>query len=320
MFVPLAHGASVAIAAEDARRDPLRLFQAVRAYGVTILDLVPSHWRSCLDALRMLDPRERRSLLENRVRLALSASEPLPAAIPEEWAFALEQSAPFWNMFGHTETCGIVTAGPTAPSEGRAVTVGSPIAGVRVHVLDRAMRPLPLGWAGDIWVGGPTVAAGYWHEPELSASRFVDTPQGTLYDTGDRGRYLPDGRLEFLGRRGLQLKIPNGKLDRVALANSGITSVGRASQPLLGPIPPATPTEAAVADIWRHVLELDDVGADTDFFQSGGHSLAAARVFSRLRAALRVELPWHSIYEAPSLRQFAAAVDSALAVAETGTL
>ena len=380
MFVPLAHGACVAIAAEEARRDPVLLFRTVRERGVTILDLVPSHWRACLEALR--------PPLETRLRLALSASEPLPALIPAAWTGLLRQSAPFWNMFGHTETCGIVAAGPAAPAEGPSVPLGRPVPGVSIYLLDEELRPVPAGAEGDIWIGGPTVASGYWRDPALTAAKFVATSYGRLYHTGDRGRSLPGGRLEFLGRRDLQVKIrgsrveltevelaldchpgvreaaaaasgdglsawfvprpgaavsaaalhaflrarlpdymvparftaverlprtPNGKLDRAAIAQLGVGAEPAA-------MVPATPTETAVAGIWRDVLQLEGVGADTDFFQSGGHSLAAARVFARLRSSLRVELPWTSIYDAPRLRQFSAVVDAALAAAETGTL
>src|SRR4029079_834389 len=77
LFLPLCQGAIVAIATSDQRKDPIALFRMIRLRGVTAMDAVPSFWRSCTTVLRALPETERRDLLDNRLRLMLSASEPL---------------------------------------------------------------------------------------------------------------------------------------------------------------------------------------------------------------------------------------------------
>ncbi len=90
------------------------------------------------------------------------------------------------------------------------VPIGTPVANTQMHVLDDEMRPLPIGTAGELYIGGVQVGRGYLGRPELTAERFVADPfrpGGTLYRTGDLARYLPDGNIEFLGRSDFQVKI-----------------------------------------------------------------------------------------------------------------
>ena len=114
------------------------------------------------------------------------------------------------NVYGPTEITIYCTAEEIAPGAER-VTVGRPAAGARVHVLDGAMRPAGIGIPGEIWVGGPGVARGYASHPAMTAERFLPDPHGPpgsrMYRTLDRGRWLADGALEFLGRRDGQVKV-----------------------------------------------------------------------------------------------------------------
>ena len=97
-------------------------------------------------------------------------------------------------------------------------SIGRPIANVQVHLLDEEKRMVPPGIAGDIWIGGVAVARGYWRQPELTDERFIPDPftrqsGGRLYRTGDRGRWQPDGTLEFLGRTDHQVKIRGHRIE-----------------------------------------------------------------------------------------------------------
>jgi amino acid adenylation domain-containing protein len=122
------------------------------------------------------------------------------------------------NTYGPTETTIIVTAQVVDP-EGEAPLncIGRPIAGARLLVLDGAGRRCPVGVPGEIHIGGAGVGAGYWRRPELTEERFVaagpDGEPGPLYRTGDQGRWLADGTLEFLGRRDRQLKISGYRVE-----------------------------------------------------------------------------------------------------------
>jgi amino acid adenylation domain-containing protein len=125
------------------------------------------------------------------------------------------------NCYGPTEATVIATvwvAPPALPAGLGAVPIGSPIANTSVHVLDERLQPVPLGVAGELYVGGPSIARGYWKRPELTRERFVSDPgaPGALYRTGDRVRWRAlggEGVLEFLGRRDDQVKIRGHRIE-----------------------------------------------------------------------------------------------------------
>jgi amino acid adenylation domain-containing protein len=219
--VALGCGASVIIASPEQIHDPQSLFQLMRRDGATVLDIVPSYWRACDDALLRLDSTALETLLDNDLRLLLSASEPLPFDLPARWAGRLCPGAHMINMFGQTETTGIVTTYDIPDAQGETasiVPIGRPLADTQVYLLDASHQPVPIGVAGQIYVGGPGVGAGYLNQPELSAKRFMpnpftSTPGATLYRTGDLARYRVDGTIEFLGREDGQIKLRGFRIE-----------------------------------------------------------------------------------------------------------
>ncbi|MBP7148250.1 MAG: amino acid adenylation domain-containing protein [Acidobacteria bacterium] len=220
LAVPLAAGATVVVATADEVRDPVALLRLARERRVSVLDVVPSHWRSLLDALQALEPAARAALLDNDLRLVLSASEPLPWDVPRAWARLAGRRARLVNMFGHTETTGIVTLypipEPAAGDRSPVVPLGRPIANTRVYVLDDALRQVPIGAAGEVHVGGAGVGRGYLHRPDLTAERFIPDPfvaGSRLYRTGDLARFRGDGTLEFLGRADDQVKVRGSRIE-----------------------------------------------------------------------------------------------------------
>ncbi len=213
LLLPLSQGASVVIASPEERKDPLALFQMIRECGVTVMDAVPSFWRSCTTILQELDSSSRHELLENKLRLMLSASEPLMSDIPRTWRVEFHHPAKHVHMFGQTETAGIVCINrelADADDETKPIAIGSPIANTEILILDEAMNRCSWGTAGELYIGGAGVGRGYLNQPELTAEKFIRSPfdqSARLYRSGDWARLREDGQLEFAGRRDQQIKL-----------------------------------------------------------------------------------------------------------------
>ncbi|MBD2040985.1 amino acid adenylation domain-containing protein, partial [Microcoleus sp. FACHB-672] len=127
------------------------------------------------------------------------------------------------NGYGPTEnsTYSSCYTVPDVDQIGNSVSIGRPIANSPTYILDRHLNPVPIGVWGELYVGGPGLARGYWNRPELTAERFIPNPffkkEGDyvdrLYKTGDLVRYLPDGNIEFLGRIDNQVKIRGFRIE-----------------------------------------------------------------------------------------------------------
>jgi amino acid adenylation domain-containing protein len=218
--VPLSCGAAVSMASAEDIRDPQMLFEQVRQRGVSVLDFVPSFSAGCLQILMSLEPSVRARLLDNHVRLMLSASEPLPAALVDGWRRLCKPVTKFVNMFGQTETTGIVMAYPIPTGEDKAaiVPIGRPVANAQAYVLDASQRPVPVGVLGELYVGGGGIGRGYINRPEQTARSFVPNPFSQhagkrLYRTGDVARYRSDGVFEIVGRVDEQIKIRGFRIE-----------------------------------------------------------------------------------------------------------
>ncbi|NMG21590.1 non-ribosomal peptide synthetase [Brasilonema bromeliae] len=221
LMVPLAAGATVKIATSEQRTDPKALFAAIQQHDVTVIDIVPSYWRNCIHTLATLEPRTRQALLDNKLRLIVSASEPLMSDIPTQWTFGFKHQARLINMFGQTETCGIVATYPIPAQQHERVKIvplGRPIPNTQIYLLDSHMQPVPIGIAGELHIGGLGLARGYLNRPELTEEKFIpdlfSQKEGArLYKTGDLARYLPDGSIEFIGRSDYQVKIRGFRIE-----------------------------------------------------------------------------------------------------------
>jgi amino acid adenylation domain-containing protein len=215
LMLPLSQGATVVIAGSEERKDPLALLALAKQRGVTVMDAVPSFWRNCTTILLGLSGAERSRVLDNRLRLMLSASEPMPSDIPETWTKQFGHSGRHVHMFGQTETAGIVCLHRVAenPNDGvQIVPIGNPIANTEIYILDEQQRPCAVGVAGEIYIGGAGVGRGYLNRPELTAEKFIPHPfseqkNARLYRTGDWARLTENAQIVFAGRRDQQVKL-----------------------------------------------------------------------------------------------------------------
>ena len=148
---------------------------------------------------------------------------------PSRVASVLARTKPrhLLHVYGPTETTTFAAAYEivAVPEGARTIPIGRPIANTRIYILDEHGEPVPMGVAGELYIGGAGVARGYLNRPELTEQRFVPSPfvaGDRLYKTGDLGRYLPDGSIEFLGRNDSQVKLRGFRVElgeiEVALA------------------------------------------------------------------------------------------------------
>jgi acyl-coenzyme A synthetase/AMP-(fatty) acid ligase/aryl carrier-like protein len=124
---------------------------------------------------------------------------------------------PLINNYGPTETTVVATSG-RLESSAAILSIGRPISNTRVYILDAHGEPVPVGVAGELYIGGAGVARGYLNRPELTAERFLkdpftDEPGARMYRTGDLGRWLSDGNIEYLGRNDFQVKIRGFRIE-----------------------------------------------------------------------------------------------------------
>jgi amino acid adenylation domain-containing protein len=209
-LAPLVSGGSVVLAPPDVQHDPRAMVEAVADRDVTVLQLVPSVFKLVVE-----EPGLERC---RSLRLVFCAGEPLPVALCERLFERLPQ-AELHNTYGPTECSIDVTAYRCRPGmHGPIVSIGRPIANTRVYVLDRALRPVPVGVTGELYAGGAGLGRGYLNRPALTAERFVPDPfdgrpGARLYRTGDLARYQADGNLEFVGRIDHQVKIRGFRIE-----------------------------------------------------------------------------------------------------------
>ncbi|WLI15283.1 MULTISPECIES: non-ribosomal peptide synthase/polyketide synthase [Pseudomonas] len=203
-------GATVHILPDDVAHDPQRLLQVLASERLSVLEIVPSLMRTLL-ALCPCD------LQLPDLRWVLPTGEALPPTVARDW-FARFPDIDLMNAYGPAECADDVAFQPISEAPHANVShmpIGQPTANNRLYVLDESLRPVPVGVAGEICVGGVGVGRGYLHDPQRTADAFIDHPQfeGRLYRTGDLGRWRADGVIEYLGRRDQQVKLRGHRIE-----------------------------------------------------------------------------------------------------------
>ena len=221
---PFIAGARLVMAEPEAHRDPQAMQQFFAHYGVTTTHFVPSMLAAFVASLDADSVAACRTL-----RRVFCSGEALPTELCREWERLT--GAPLHNLYGPTEAAVDVSWYPACGPElaavtGSSVPIGWPVWNTGLRILDAAMRPVPPGVAGDLYLTGIQLAQGYLGRPDLTASRFIADPFAPgerMYRTGDVARWLANGAVEYLGRSDDQLKIRGqrielGEIDRVMSA------------------------------------------------------------------------------------------------------
>jgi amino acid adenylation domain-containing protein len=209
VFDALVCGGRMVIATADQKRDPSYLVRLMADEGVTTACFVPSILRVLLEDEQIEECRSLRSVL--------CGGEALHPDLMNR--FFDRVNADLYNIYGPTEASMGVTAWKCEPGYPRGVIpIGQAISNVRIYILDEQRNPVPIGVAGELYIGGVAVARGYLNREDLNAEAFLPDlfskgANDRLYRTGDRCRWLPDGNIEFLGRWDGQVKISGTRIE-----------------------------------------------------------------------------------------------------------
>jgi amino acid adenylation domain-containing protein len=211
IFGTLAAGGTIVMPDADATRDPAHWAQLMVQHQVTIWNSVPALMQMLVDYAA-----SRPELLTKSLRLVMLSGDWLPLTLPDQIR-ALFEDVQVVSLGGATEASiwSILYPIETVDSTWKSIPYGRPMASQRFYVLNEALEPCPVWVPGQLYIGGTGLARGYWRDEEKTSASFITHPQTKerLYKTGDLGRYLPDGNIEFLGREDFQVKVNGYRIE-----------------------------------------------------------------------------------------------------------
>ena len=217
MFPSLSCGATVILRSEAilSTKDFLQFIEQER---VTIVHLPTAFWHELVNGLSLI-----KKTLPASLRLVFVGGEKISRAAYLTWLQLVGKYPRLLNAYGPTETTVTATLYDLAAVSKdnpvlSEIPIGYPITNAQVYILDRQLQPVPIGVPGELHIGGAGVGQGYLNRPELTDSKFIlnpfsDRPEARLYKTGDTGRYLSDGNIEYVGRIDYQVKIRGFRIE-----------------------------------------------------------------------------------------------------------
>ncbi|PSL30051.1 non-ribosomal peptide synthetase [Chitinophaga ginsengisoli] len=366
-FMAICSGGVLVIPEEDTLKNAEKLLDYITATGVTAA-VFPSAFAAML-------PPERLAVL----RFMITAGD----VAPVETLLKASAYTTCYNGYGPTENTVCTTLYKVSKTDRgrRSLPIGRPVGNVQVYVLNAAAAIQPVGIDGELCIAGVGLSAGYLDRQALTADKFIANPFGTglLYRTGDKGRWLPDGNLQFSGRIDNQVKIRGFRIEKDEIAQAlslfpGIDGVAVVVRQLAGdkylvayyaaenaidglllrqflgrslpeymipsrfihlaalplnnsgkisyrhlPVPVDQPvaaeetggtvTEQRLLAIWKDILQRGDIGFSSDFFLSGGHSLKAIQLITRIYRDFSIQLSIGDIFGNTVLASLAALID-----------
>lgn len=265
----LFYGGRLVIISYDVSRSPRGFYKLLLREGVTVLNQTPSAFYQLIQAEEMLESEDDLAL-----RLIIFGGEALELQYLKPWIKRHGDKRPqLVNMYGITETTVHVTYRPLTAEDvqnGLGSVIGVPIPDLQLYVLDQYLRPVPIGIAGELYVGGAGLARGYLNRPELNAERFIPNPFNSepgarLYITGDVVRYLFNRDLEYIGRADQQVQIRGfrvelGEIEAVMTEHEAVSQtvvVVQENQPedqrLVAYFVPQSSRAVAVSELRKHL-------------------------------------------------------------------
>ncbi|MFD8546338.1 amino acid adenylation domain-containing protein [Streptomyces sp. NPDC059649] len=210
----LLHGATLVVAPHDTARNPKDLYTLLRTSRVTVLNETPTAFQQLIAAQGEDDG-------PHHLRMVVLAGEALNTALLTPWmARPANRGTQLINAYGPTEATVYTTCHSLTEADTRRTTslIGRRLTDVRTYVLDRQLKPAPVGATGELYIGGAGAARGYMNRPGLTAQRFVPDPfcgrpGARMYRSGDLVRRLPDGTLQYLGRNDDQVQIRGFRIE-----------------------------------------------------------------------------------------------------------
>lgn len=204
LFLPLVSGAELIVADDDAIRDGRRIHDLMLEHQVSWMATTPSVWKMIIDAG-----------WNTRLDMTIqSGGEPLSQALAAE---LLARCTSLWNVYGPTETT-VAVLNKRIVSADAPITLGKPLRNTKVYLLDGDGNTVPVGQVGELCISGDCVSEGYWGEPTLTANAFVPVtaarePNRLMYKSGDLGKYLPNGEIQYVGRVDGQIKLRGHRIE-----------------------------------------------------------------------------------------------------------
>ncbi|MCG8312565.1 MAG: amino acid adenylation domain-containing protein, partial [Pseudomonadales bacterium] len=356
------------------------VLQSIQQHQITLLNCAPSAFYPLVDAVENNRLDDDRAQLLASMRYLILGGEPIRLSALYPWFSHAACQCQLVNSYGPTECTDVVAyhvLDQIAPNQ-TLIPIGKPINNTQLYIVDDELKQIPIGLVGELCIAGDGVGAGYIGRDDLTTEVFIENPfgEGKLYKTGDLARYLPDGSIEYIGRKDFQIKLrglrielgeiehalrqlqgvsdglalvlneqlvayvvvdntfdknswrngladylpdymipahvvplqgwpltPNGKVDRRALPAPDQRSRR------VEFVAPRTDVEKILAQIWSHVLKVEEVGIYDNFFDLGGHSLLATQVASRARKAFNSNIQLRDLLGEPTIASIALQVE-----------
>lgn len=229
LYTSLLCGGELHIVSKDEYTDPEKLLHYIGTHEITYIKATPSLFSMLVNTYSF-----HKSDICNSLRLIVLGGEPINVSLVEKYN-KIYPDTQIMNHYGPTEC----TVGCIATlidlyhlnEYKRCPVIGMPIDNTMVYILDNKMEPVAIGQTGELYIGGSCLARGYMNLEELDKEKFVKNPftknkKDRLYKTGDLGRYLEDGNIEFLGRIDNQVKIRGYRIELGEIENSILTYPG----------------------------------------------------------------------------------------------